>query len=344
MSGTQKNVDLHKEIDEIAEKAIEAFELSYVKTAHSNLHDPLLRWCDFLLRYIAPAKRTIIKSDRFPVNISDDSKAGLQRIEDLFTAGGDVNPYQSKTLTLFNDTSGKKEKKRTDGLWADWGIHHLHLPLNPVDPENKYSDRSEWVLFLKVYNDAVVFIDIKHHDKDLEPNLFSQRDLVTTFIRNWPKEAELYQMKGVLGLVNNQPITDADVANMRNNGISMPFEMDGKVYAPIGMGMTTAVTATRVSVFSNKIYYYSREIEKVLMDEEKSFMKELKSRDINNPEFQIMMFDDGGLGIHEKGANMAWKFPRENPDEPNDLFCLFNNSLMPAWAGPVVIQHWKNHS
>jgi hypothetical protein len=344
MSGTTKTIDLHKEIDEIAEKAIEAFELSYVKTAHSNLHDPLLRWCDFLLRYIAPAKRTILKSDRFPVNISDDSKAGLQRIEDLFTAGGDVNPYQSKTLTLFNDTSGKKEKKRTDGLWADWGIHHLHLPLNPVDSMNKYSDRSEWVLFLKVYNDAVLFIDIKHHDKDVEPNLYSQRDLVETFIRNWPDEAEPYHMKGAISLANTQPITDADIANMRNNGINMPFEVDGKIYAPIGMGMTTAVTATRVSVFSNRISYYAKEIEKTLMNVDGPFLKELKSSGIDKPEFQIMMFDDGGLGIHEKGTNKAWKFRRENPDEPNDLFCLFNNSLMPSWAGPLVIHHWKNNS
>lgn len=341
MSSTQKTIDLNKEIDEIAEKAIEAFELTYVKTAHSNLHDPLLRWCDFLLRYIPPAKRTILKSDRFPVQTSDDSEVGLQRIEELFITGGDVNPYQSKTLTLFNDTSGKKENKRTDGLWADWGIHHLHLPLNPVALGKKYSDRSEWVLFIRVYNDVVYFIDIKHHDKDVEPNLFSQQDLVKTFIRNWPNEAEAYQMKGALGLVNNKPITDEDVANMRNGGINMPFEMDGKVYAPIGMGMTTAVTATRVSLFSNRISSYAREIEKIFTDEEKEYMKELKSCGIDNPEFQIMMFDDGGLGIHEKGLNKAWSFLRDNP---NDIFCLFNDSLMPAWAGPIVLEHWKKHS
>lgn len=344
MSGTQKKIDLMKDIDELAEKAIEAFELTYIKTAHSNLHDPLLRWCDFVLRYIAPQKRTIYKSDRFPVNISDDAKAGLQRIEHLFLEGGDVNPYQSKTLTLFNDTSGKKEKKRTDGLWADWDIHHLHLPLNPVDPSKTYSDRSEWLLFLKVYNNAVLFIDIKHHDKDVEPNLFSQRNLMQTFIRNWPKEAERYEMKRVLGLAINQPITDGDVANLRNNGINMPFEMDGKIYAPIGMGITTAVTAMRVSVLSNKIFHYAREIEKAFMNEANPYMNELKSHGIDNPEFELVMFDDGGLGIHEKGADKAWRFLRENPNDPNDLFCLFNNLLMPVWAGAIVSQHWKNNS
>ncbi|EPZ9228545.1 hypothetical protein J4Q66_002762 [Proteus mirabilis] len=342
MSDAQKNIDLYKEIDEIAEKAIEAFELSYVKTAHSNLHKPLLRWCDFLLRYIVPAKRMILKSDRFPINISDEAKVGLQRIEDLFVTGGDVNPYQSKTLTLFNDTSGKKEKKRTDGLWADWGIHHLHLPLEPVESSKKYSKRSEWILFLKVYNNAVLFIDIKHHDKDIEPDLFSQRNLMETFIRNWPKQAELYEIKRAIGLANNISITDSNIANMRNNGINIPFEMNGKIYALAGMGMTTAITAAQASLLSNKIYSYAREIEKVLMDEGQFFMKELKSRGIHTPEFQIMMLDDGGLGIHEKGANKVWKFPRENPDEPNDLFCLFNNTLMPIWAGPIVLRHWRN--
>ncbi|WP_313111474.1 hypothetical protein [Pseudescherichia sp.] len=344
MSGMSRNTDLIKDVNEVAEKAIEAFELSYVKTAHSNLHDPLLRWCDFILRYIAPSKRTIYKSDRFPVNISDDAKAGLQRIENLFNAGGNVNPYQSKTLTLFNDTSGKKERKRTDGLWADWDIHHLHLPLNPVDTAEKYSDRSEWVLFLKVYSNAVLFIDIKHHDKNIEPDLFSQRDLMKTFIRNWPREAEFYEIRGVSGLAGNQPVNDADVANLRSNGINVPFEMDGKVYAPIGMGMTTAVTAMRVSILMNKIYEYASEVQKIFMHEDSPYMNELKSNGIDNPQYELVIFDDGGLGIIEKGINKAWKFPRENPNVPNDLFCAFNNSLMPAWAGSLVSQYWKNNS
>lgn len=343
MSGTQKNIDLLNDLKEISEKAIQSFELSYEESGHSNLHDPLLRWCDFLLRYIAPAKRIILKSDRFPANISDGARAGLQRIEGLFTAGGDVNPYQSKTLTLFNDTSGKKEKKRTDGLWADWGIHHLHLSSNPVDPAKKYSDRAEWVLFLKVYNDAVLFIDIKQHDKSIEPDLFSQKDLIETLIRNWPQAAEMYEMKGVTGLANNQPFTDADIAKMRSNGINLPFEMGGKVYAPIGMGMTSAVTAMRVTMFRDRIFSYAKEIEEKFMDEDGSYMKELKSGGVSKPEFELYMFDDGGLGIAEINISKAWQFPRETPNEPNDLFCLFNNSFMPEWAGPVVAQYWKDN-
>ena len=48
MSDTQKNIDLIKDINEIAEKGIQAFELSYSESGQSNLHEPLLRWCDLM--------------------------------------------------------------------------------------------------------------------------------------------------------------------------------------------------------------------------------------------------------------------------------------------------------
>ncbi|HFX6059754.1 TPA: hypothetical protein ACIE7L_005447, partial [Escherichia coli] len=74
MLDARKNIDLIKDIDEISEKGIQAFGLLYDESGHSNLHDPLLRWCDFLLRYIAPQKRIILKSDRFPENIHDGAR------------------------------------------------------------------------------------------------------------------------------------------------------------------------------------------------------------------------------------------------------------------------------
>ncbi|EIS3744844.1 hypothetical protein LO909_004440 [Aeromonas hydrophila] len=343
MSKASNNIDFIKEVDEISKKAIDAFGLSYDKTASENLHDPLLRWCDFILRYIPNAKRHVYKSDKFPAFIPKEAEKGLKRIEELFIAGGDVNPYQSKTLTRFNDTSSKKKNKRTDMLWADWGIHHLHLPHNAVAPAEQYSERSEWILFLKVYNDAVLFIDVKNHSKSIEPELFSQQELIKTFIRSWPQETGFYEMKGVVGLARNEPLTDADIGTLRRNGVNVPIEINGKVYAPLGMGVTTAVTSTRVSSYCNRIYHYARDLEKVVLDERNEFMKDLKELSIDRPNFKIMMFDDGGLGIYEEKLNKAWKFPRTHPQIPNDLYCLFNNLLIPEWAGPVVASYWKNN-
>ncbi|AMB73319.1 hypothetical protein [Pantoea ananatis] len=343
MSLNQKKIDLNKDVKEIAEKAIAAFELKYDESGHSNLHDPLLRWCDFLRRYIPPMKREVRKSDLFPVNIPDDAKVGLQRIEDLLSSGGDVNPYQSKTLTLFNDTSGKREKQRTDGLWADWGIHHLHLPLNPADANKKYSERSEWVLFLKVYDNFALFIDVKHHGKSVEPHLFSQRALIETLIRNWPEAAEQYVMQGVSGLASEQPITDESKGRLRGNGVNIPIELNGKVYAPLGMGVTTAVTSVAVTILRDRISGYARQIEEIFTDESGPFIEEIKSAGVMSPNFEMCLMDDGGLGIHEKGIDKVWKFPRENKREPRDVFVVFNNTFLPEWAGPVVLEHWRNN-
>ncbi|WP_235148166.1 hypothetical protein [Providencia rettgeri] len=132
MTETSQCIDFDKDINDLAEKAIEAFNLAYKKTAHSNLHDPLIRWCDFILRYIPNAKRKIYKSDRFPVNISDEARIGLQRIEDLFINGGNVNPYQSKTLTLNNDTSDKN-KKNEQMVYGQTGefITYIYLIIQP---------------------------------------------------------------------------------------------------------------------------------------------------------------------------------------------------------------------
>lgn len=340
---TSQYIDFNKDINALAEKAIEAFNLSYKKTAHSNLHDPLTRWCDFILRYIPSTKRKIYKSDRFPVNISVEAQIGLQRIEDLFTNGGNVNPYQSKTLTLNNDTSDKKQKKRTDCLWADWGIHHLHLPCNPASPEGEYSDRSDWLLFLKIYPNAVLFIDVKHHDKDIEPELFSQQDLPRTFIRNWPKEAEKYQIRGVDRLAISQQITDSDIRMLRNAGINVPIIDNEKTFYSMGMGITTAVTSMRVTSYRDDICKYAREIEQHTLNDEGQIMKELKADRIDKPLFHINICPDGNLAIYEAKSEKAWKLARKNPTVPNDLYCLFNNSLMPEWAGLIVANHCHNN-
>ncbi|MGY3806335.1 hypothetical protein ACWNG8_04195 [Aeromonas veronii] len=150
-------------------------------------------------------------------------------------------------------------------------------------------------------------------------------------------------MKGVIGLARDEPLTDSGIGMMRRNGINTPIEVNGKVYAPLGMGVTTAATSARVSSYHNRIYRYARDLEKIVIDEKNEFMKGIKELSINRPDFKIMMFDDGGLGIYEKKLKKAWRFPRKHSQTPNNLYCLFNDLLMPEWAGPVVASYWRNN-
>jgi hypothetical protein len=319
-------------IDEITEKAIAAYGLTYTQSAGAGLDAPLLRWCDFILRYIPPAKRQIFVSNKFPLTLPPEPEMGLHRIEKLLIQGGDVNPYQSKTLTEF-DTSSVDRRKRTDGLLADWGIHHLHLPLNPVSLGQAYSDRPRpgWILFLKVYANAVLFIDVRKHDED---NLFVLHELVETYIRNWPDDAERYRLE-VLGLDWERSPTDTERKQLRDAGMNVPLEVDGKFYIGPGMGVTSAVTSLNASRLCARIrsytYFVAKEVTRT------SFAQKIISKGVESPEFQLVFLLEGNLGIHEKVSNECWHIPR---DRSNDLFSIWHNDFMPSWAGQKVVQYW----
>lgn len=326
-----------RDIDEIAKKAIAAYGLTFTQSAKPDLSEPLLRWADFTMRYIAPVRRQILVSKKFPLALPPEPEVGLHRIEQLLIWGDDVNPYQSRTLTQFNDTSGSKSQKRTDGLWADWGIHHLHLPLKAVAPGQTYSDRSGWLLFLMVYSNVALFIDVKEHS---EENLFSLRELVETYIRNWPDDAERYRLKGALGLAWDKTPTDAEHRKLRDLGVSTMLDVDGKVYVGPGMGVTTAVTSTRVSLLRDRIRSNTRLIAQEVARVDGQYLKEMQALGITSPEFDLAFLSEGDLGIHEKVSNQCWRVPRQNADRPNnDLLSTWHNEFMPSWAGKKLAQY-----
>ena len=341
MPQSAQNIDaaFQRDIDEIALKAIAAFGLTFDQTAPPNggLNDPLLRWVDFTTRYIPMIPRQIQTSNKFPLRLPAEVEVGLHRIEHLLIHGGDVNPYQSKGLTLFNDTSGTKEQKRTDGLWADWGMHHLHLPLDPVMPGQSYSGRSDWLLFLMISKSTVLFIDVKEHS---EKNLFSQRDLVETYIRSWPNSAEQFRLKDVAGLARATPFTDVEHKELRIGGVNTSLEVDGKVYFAPGMGITTAVTSTRVGMLCDRIHAYTSLVAKQVGRPEWLLQKKVRESGVVSPEFQLAMLVTGDLGIHEKTSNECWQIPRRHLTLSDEFFSVWHNAVMPRWAGPKVAQYW----
>lgn len=111
------------DLDEIAEHLIRTLKIQYsAEIDHLSL--PLLRWLDFRARYIDPRPRELLVADVFDRPMPEVVKQGLEQIIELARAGVDLNPFQSKTMVRFNDVSGEDQRKRTDLLWADWGIHH----------------------------------------------------------------------------------------------------------------------------------------------------------------------------------------------------------------------------
>lgn len=226
----------HQNLERIALNLIAAYGLEF-KQEINNLSDPLFRWLDFRLRYIDPIPRQIFFSNRFPKKLPPSAENGLHRLEVLISEGKDVNPFQSKGLIRFNDISGKKRAKRTDLLWADWGIVHLHLTDKPVPTGSYFSDRScssgeSWLLFCIFTGDTVGFIDIRKHDDDF---LFSDQDMIRIIKENWPHFMERFKLKGILPTENH--ITNCELDNLRKSGTNWLTCIDGDTYIGPGMGI-----------------------------------------------------------------------------------------------------------
>jgi hypothetical protein len=327
MNGDQGTLerDFHRAVDQISADLIVSCGLKYSQEI-GNLKEPLLRWLDFRLRYVDQKPRKIYLSRKFPKKLTADTERALQRIVRLFSEGGDVNPYQSKGLIFYNDTSGAKRQSRTDLLWADWAILHFHLTPYDVAPGQYFSDRAEWLLFCIVGDDFVCLIDIYHHDDD---NVFSNKGLVQTVARSWPELMEPYRLKGALALSSTP--TDEEIAVLRKGGVSSFIQIDGMVYVGPGLGVTSASTPTRVSMAMMNVRRHTTDLAQLVSDPQGQFRTESRKSGINEPVFKLCVTSQG-LAVLEEKANRAFVLPRQKDGEPSAFMTELHDLLLPSWV------------
>lgn len=214
----------YRNLEKIVIDLVRAHRLEF-KQEVPHLSKPLHRWMDFRLRYIDPIPRQISVSKKFPKKLPAVVEKGLHVIEKLIREGKDVNPYQSKGLIRFNDISGGRRAKRTDLLWADWGINHLHITDMPIADgeyfsERKCSNGESWLLFCLFVGNTVGFIDIRRH----EEYVFSDQDMIKTVKESWPGYMEKFRLNGISP--SREGFTNAEIAHLRANGICSPLCID----------------------------------------------------------------------------------------------------------------------
>jgi len=323
------------DIEELAHDLVRAYGLTFTATGQTADDKVLYRWMDYRLRHIATQPREVKKSSRFPVpNLPAEIKQALSEIEARFANGEDVNPYLSKT-TIGNDISSSKSQRRTDGLWADWRIHHIHLTTAPVAPGQRFSARSDWLLFVMVYDDTVAFIDVRSHN---ESDLWTQDDLLKTFIDSWPEQAEPYRINGMR--VVSGPKSSNDIKLLRNAGVTVPVEHKGEHYFGLGGGVTSAVTSTAVSMACIEVMRSSRHLALWLDAPDNPIRLDFNQLGVANPEFCLAVEPSSGLVIAERSkADRPWALREFDAQGRTTSFGTLQHRLLPAWAIPTLIAH-----
>lgn len=320
----------YSDLEKITFNLISAYGIEF-KREIENLSEPLFRWLDFRLRYIDPVPRKIFASNRFPKNMSSAVGNGFQCIENIIRNGGDVNPYQSKGLIRFNDMSGKNRAKRTDLLWADWGIHHLHITDMPVTDSDYFSDRKcsngeSWILFCIFVGDTVGFIDVRRHEDE---SLFADQGLIRIVKESWPEYMEQFKLRGILP--GQEGLTSNEISTLRKNGICSPACIDGDIYMGPGMGITSASTPMRVTDKAHRILDWIDQLATLADDENGQIKTEIKKLGVKEPLFELSLTPQG-LAIFEEKSNVAFTVSKKAKNETDTYFAEMENLILPDWA------------
>jgi hypothetical protein len=125
--------------------------------------------------------------------------------------------------------------RHLDALLDDWGIHHLHVYVEPHRSRPGFTRRSPYVLLVAFQPHDAYLIDLAGHESDGAN--WSALSILETVVRNWPKAGVVLPV-GALGLVGGNS-SDEDRRLLRTFGVRGPVEIDGGVWMPgIGLGGT----------------------------------------------------------------------------------------------------------
>ena len=193
---------------------------------HDNCDLWLLHYFNFRLKFIEPIKRQVNISTELETKLKDHPKKSIfNAIVQRALNGSDLNPFQSK---------GSFNSDRDDGLFNDWGIHHLHLNMNKINPIEYFNKRSDELVFVRFTTDAAYFIDMHSHN---EKNLWSKKDLISIIQNNWN---EIIQDKEIPDLRLTPDFNDEEIGTLREKGYLTGVMVNEKSYLLLGHGQTSS--------------------------------------------------------------------------------------------------------
>lgn len=322
---------LYDDLKQIAQELISLWKLEFQQEVE-HLSDPLHRWLDFRMRYLDPKPRTVHYSRKFPIDLPTTVKLGLDGLVSKLNSGVDVNSYQSKRLTKFTDSSGKKRPKRTDLLWADWGILHLHITDMEQTPEQsefyshrKCSDGESWLLFCLINGDEIGLIDVRHHE---DKELFSDIDLLRTIKSSWPDYIEQFRFNGILA---GKELTNDEIRQLRSNGLTYGITLDDEVYMPPGMGVTSASTPLKVTLLADRILTRLDYLAELICLDDGPLQTELKKLGIKEPKFSLRATPTGVV-LYEEHSNRGFTFSKQEALKHWDDSKILEEIFCPVWA------------
>lgn len=202
-------------------------------------------------RFVAPVPRKVVISRELRVSGVGSYQAAFDAIKQKIERGEDLTPHLSTLIHQpFRSASATRQGNR-DYLLSDWNVHHLHLAtrLRP----NGTSERTKDVMFAMFLQDTAYLMCLYPHPKEAN---WADEDIFAIVVRNWPNASLVHQSLSGATMVNKP--SNEEHLKLREAGVMTPMEIDGKLYVPANMGLTTAGTSIHLTREVNQLMWSLR--------------------------------------------------------------------------------------
>lgn len=128
-------------------------------------------------------------------------------------------------------------------MFNDWQISHFHLGDVFVKPDKV--KRTGDLLYVFITPDRAVFLDVQPHRS------WTMTNLLRILKKASPDDMSRFKAQGAIKL--QTALTDDQLLNIRNNGMTAFIEIDGEVYMSPGMGISSSQHGTRFVLFAQNL-------------------------------------------------------------------------------------------
>jgi hypothetical protein len=244
-------------------KALQKDGFEVPPSAESDAWEALLALLRVQDRSVAIKPRSVARSQELRARVlSLEAVAALDAIERESLRGDDLNPR----LTRQYFRSGYD-----DALHADLRIQHFHLGPQGAGPNGQVGGTRE-LLFAVVTDAELLFLDVLDH------SAFSSGPFVEMIANNWPQLFGPPMPEIIAGEREPGKSLDAERAEMRKGGVSTVINLDGVLYMPPGLAITTSGTPVLVVDRANRVIRHVADAYSWLEANADEFAEEVSAR------------------------------------------------------------------
>lgn len=259
----------------------------------NDLHQILLDYLTIRLKIIDIKVRKVKFNPNFFTQLKNHPKEReIQKISQLASVGGNLNPFQSKRLL---------QSRFHDHLSSEWNIYHFHLSLKLE--KSGFVKQVNQLLFAYIDNDQIIFLGTDKHKN----GIFGDTKWIEILHDYFPKSIEKYKDSKILDIY---PKLNAEERQLLwNKGISTGFtKIRDTIYHNPGIGRMTSGHSMDVSRTTMEIMRWIRKL-KLQLEESSKEICELLNIQESESEFGIRILEK--MELYEKTSGIKiLEFPQ----------------------------------